>query len=218
MQRSFSFALLSLIVACAGCKTRAPMVENHPVTFQKKLNAVHHWRVLADELVSKLEAQEQFAGKRLYVDTLHEETEFSQAFGKLVISTLTKKGFKVVSSEQAADLKLIIGNQVIFHGRRYGVGLNATTGLSAIALGLRNVLAGDDSASAGQTRGELLVTAWIHQGNQVHYCANQIAYITPKDATLYLSESESEKFQQLEASRRGFKRWFSSSFADDSRW
>ncbi len=194
------------------------MVENHQVSFQKKLNAVHHWRVLADELVAKFRAQKQFAGRTLYVDVLHEETEFSQAFGKLVISALTEKGIKVVSTEQGADLKLILGNQVVFHGRRYGLGLNATSGLSALTLGLRNVVAGDDSGSAGQTRGELLVTAWIHHGNRVHYCSNQIAYITPKDASLYLSELELEKFRQLETSRRGFKHWFSYSFADDSRW
>ncbi|MBJ7391382.1 MAG: hypothetical protein JHC85_07455 [Chthoniobacterales bacterium] len=193
------------------------MVENHPVTLQKKLLAVHHWRVLAAELVSKLEGHEEFAGKTLYVDVLRDETEFSQAFGKLVISTLTERGFRVVSSEQGADLRLIIGNQVVLHGRRYGIGFNATTGLSALALGVRNVLAGDDSGSAGQTRGELLVTSWIHHGNRVHYCANQIAYITPKDASLYLSESEWEKFRGREASERGFKHWFSESAADVSR-
>ena len=110
------------------------MVENHPVTLQKKLLAVHHWKVLAAELVSKLQSHEEFAGKTLYVDVLRDETEFSQAFGKLVISTLTERGFKVVSSKQGADLRLLIGYQVVIHERSYGIGFNATTGLNALAL------------------------------------------------------------------------------------
>jgi hypothetical protein len=44
------------------------MVENHPFTLQKKLLAVHHWKVLAAELVSKLHSLGGFAGKTLYVD------------------------------------------------------------------------------------------------------------------------------------------------------
>lgn len=218
MQRLLIPALLSLAFTLAGCKTRAPMIENHPVTFQKKLKAVHHWKVLARELVSRLQSEELFGGKIVYLDVLQSDTEFSQAFGKLVISALTEKGFKVTSSERGSDLKLIIGNQVIFHGRRYGLGLNATNSLSALGLGFRNVLAGDDSGSAGQTRGELLVTSWVHQRNRVLFCNNQIAYITPKDASLYLSEPEFEKFSQLEASRSGFRHWLAESFKDDSRW
>jgi hypothetical protein len=149
---------------------------------------------------------------------LQPDPEFSQAFGKLVISALTEKGFQVASTEQGADFKLIIGTQVVFHGRRYGFGTNATEGFGALALGFRNLLAGDNSGSPGKTRGELLVTSWVHKKNRVLYCNNQIAYVPVKDASLYLSDSEWEQFSKAEASRGGLGSWFSSSFKDDSQW
>ena len=217
MQRLFCVAFLPLLFL-AGCKTHAPMIQNHQVTFQKKLKAVHHWKVLANDLVKSLQAREEFAGKTVFLDVLQPEPEFSQAFGKLVISALTEKGFQVASAEQGADFKLILGTQVVFHGRRYGFGANATDGLSALALGFRNLLAGDSSGSPGQTRGELLVTSWVHQKNRVLYCNNQIAYVPVKDASLYLSESEWDQFSKAESARGGLGSWFSSSFSDDSQW
>jgi len=210
--------LAAAVVACAGCKTNAPMVENHTLTFQKKLQAVQHWKVLSSELVARLEQNGQFSGRSVYVDMLGEDTEFSQAFGKLLVAALSERGFKIVSVESAAEVKLLVGNQVIFHGRRYGSGFNATSAVGALALGVRNAVAGDNSGSPGQTRGELLVTSWVHHRNRVLYCDNQIAYITTKDAPLYLSGTNWEQFSQLEASRSGFKHWLASSLSDDNRW
>ena len=207
------------MTACASCKTNVPMIENHKLSFQKRLQAVQHWKLLSAELVTKLQQSERkFPGDTVYVDMLGEETEFSQAFGKLLISTLTERGFKVASVESGADVKLLVGSQVVFHGRRYGSGFNATSPISDLALGVRNLLAGDNSGSPGRTRGELLVTAWVHHKDRVLYCSNQIAYITTKDASLYLSGEGWEQFSRVEASRSGFNQWLASSLTDDNRW
>ena len=205
------------MAVCANCKTNVPMRENHKLSFQKRLQAGQHWKLLSAELVTKLQQSEhKFAGHTVYVDRLGEETEFSQAFGKLLISTLTEKGFKVASVESGAVVKLLVGNQVLFHGRRFGSGFNATSPISELALGVRNLLAGDNSGSPGRTRGELLVTAWVHHKDRVLYCSNQVAYITTKDAPL--SGEGWEQFSRIEASRSGFKQWLASSLADNNRW
>lgn len=200
------------------------MVKNHPVTFQKKLHAVHHWRVLSADLVDSVRQNVDVSGKSFFVEVLSSDTEFSEAFGKLVVSTLTERGIQVSTVEKGADMKLVIGNQAIFHGRRFATPHplnfinNSSNPLLTLPLAVGNLVGGDDSGSPGQTRGELIVTAWVHQRDRLLHCSNHISYVPVKDAPLYVSAANSDQFYRLEASRSGWGNWLSSRFGDDSRW
>jgi hypothetical protein len=218
MQRLICLALVPLFFSLNGCKTNAPMIENHRVTYQRKLNAVHHWDILAKDLAKAFHAHGEFAGRTVYLEIPQPESDFSRAFEKLVISALTDKGFRVAANERAADLKLIVGAQAVFHGRRYGFASNGTDLLGAITLELRNFLTGDAPGSPGQTRGELLVTSWVREGKSLPYCRNQIAYIPVKDASLYLTDPEWERFRKTESAREDTGSWLYHAFRDDSRW
>lgn len=210
--------------ACAGCKSRAPMVKNHEVTFQKKLHALHHWRVLSADLVKSLQQNVDVSGRTVFVEVLGNETEFSEAFGKLVVSTLNEHGIKVSTVEKGADIKLVLANQAVFHGRRFATPHplnfinNSSNPLLTLPLAVGNLVTGDDSGSPGQTRGELLVTAWAHQKGRVLHCSNHIAYVPVKDAPLYVSSANWDHFERIETSRRGYGNWLSACFGDDSRW
>jgi hypothetical protein len=218
MQRLIFLAFFPLFFSLTGCKTNVPMIKNQRVTYQRKLKAVHHWNVLSKDLARALRARGEFAGKTLFVEIPQPESEFSRAFEKLVISALTDEGFRVASTKKAADLSLIVGTQAVFHGRRYGFAFNGTDILGTVALGVGHLITGDDSGSPGQTRGELLVTSSVHEGRNLPYCHNQIAYIAVKDASLYLTDPEWEKFRQAEAAREESGSWLSHAFRDDSLW
>lgn len=207
-----------IFAAFIGCKTNTPMVRHHNWTMQTKLQAVQHWREFAVKMADNLQNDGQFNGRTIYVETLGEDSEFSAAFGKLLVAALMDRGFRIAQTNQGADLKLVVGHQVLVHGRRFGFSMNATGVLSGLGLGARNLITGDESGSPGKTRGELLTTVWIHKQSRVLYCKNQIAYINAKDASLYLTPEEFDLFSKSEDSRSGLLNWFSATMGDNSRW
>jgi hypothetical protein len=217
------------LVVLAGCKTNTPMVRHHPWTMQTKLQAVHHWREFAKGMAHDLQARGQFEGCTFSVENIGPESEFSSAFAKLLVSALIEGGFKIAQPNKGASLKIVLGHQIIVHGRRFGHcglvsditgrgSMNATGIVGGVGLAVRNWFTGDESGSPGTTRGEVLTTLWINKKASTLYCANQIAYFNIKDASLYLSPDELVHFSGVEQSRSGLFNWFSAIMGDDSRW
>ena len=212
-----------LVVALVACKTNTPMVRHHSWTLQTKMQAVQHWQKFAVEMAENLRCSGQFTGAAFSVETSGNDTEFSSAFSKLLVSALIERGFRIVKSKQAANFEIILGHQVIVHGRRFGHcvglgGINATDLGSGLGLAVRNWFTGDESGSPGSTRGELLTTLWIQKKTSVLYCENQIAYFNVKDAPTYLAPDDLGHFSRIEESRSGLFNWFSAIMGDDSRW
>jgi hypothetical protein len=212
-----------LVVALVACKTNTPMVRHHAWTLQTKVQAVQHWQKFAVEMAENLRRSGQFTGATFSVETNGKNTEFSSAFSKLLVSALIERGFRIVQSKQAANFEIILGHQVIVHGRRFGHcvglgGMNATDPGSGLGLAVRNWFTGDESGSPGSTRGELLTTLWIRKKISVLYCENQIAYFNVKDAPTYLAPDDLGHFSGIEESRSGLFNWFSAIMGDDSRW
>lgn len=218
VSRPLPLAIAVVLTTAVGCKTNTPIVRHHEWSTQTKLQAVQHWKVFAARMADNLVRDGQFSGQSVHVETLGENTEFSYAFSNLLVSELIDRGFKVVQADRSADIKLVVGHQLLVHGRRFGFSLNATAPLGGLALGVRNVFTGDDSGTPGKTRGELLSTLWILRNSKVLYCKNQVAYINSKDTSLYLTSEEFENFSKSEESRSKLSNWFSEIWTDDSRW
>lgn len=216
--RLLLLATTVVLTTSVGCKTNTPIVRHHQWSAQTKLQAVQHWKVFAARMAENVSSSGQFPSQTVHLETLGESTEFSYAFANLLVSELIDRGFKVVQADRKADAKLVVGHQVLVHGRRFGFSMNATAPLGGLAMGMRNMLTGDDSGTPGQTRGEVLSTLWILQNSKVLYCRNQVAYINSKDASLYMTEEEFGKFSKSEESGSKLSNWFSEVWTDDSRW
>jgi hypothetical protein len=217
------------VLVLVGCKTNTPMVRHHKWTLQTKLQAVHHWREFANGMVDDLQRRGTFEGCTFSVENSGEGSEFSSAFSKLLVSALIERGFKVAQPSRGSNFKIVIGHQIIVHGRRFGHcglvnditgrgSMNATDLGSGLGLAVRNWFTGDESGSPGTTRGEVLTTLWILKQTNVLYCGNQIAYFNVKDAPLYLGPDQLGQFAAVEKSRSGLFNWFVAIMGDDSRW
>lgn len=196
MLKAFLNLLITLVFACLlGCKTNSPVVQHQRWSLQKKVQAAEHWKRLANELVDDLEKSGSLNGKTIYVTSLGERTDFSDAFSKLVLGALTDREIQVSDSSQSSVPNLVLTNQLLLHGRRYGYlhrpeGNNETSVLSRLLLGVRNFFTGDESRRSDETRGELLVSALVYKNNKLIECRNHAAYIQIKDAALYLTPSD----------------------------
>ena len=196
--------LVTFVFAClVGCKTTVPVVENQRWSLQKKVQAAEHWKRLANDMVKDLEKSGNLDGKTIYVTSLGERTDFSDAFSKLVLGALTEREIQVIDSNQSDVPNLVLANQLLLHGRRYGylenpVGKNGTSVFSGMLLGVRNFFTGDDTGQSNETRGELLVSALVYKNNRLLGCRNHAAYIQVKDASLYLTPSDWNSFSESE--------------------
>jgi hypothetical protein len=196
--------LVTFVFAClVGCKTTVPVVHHQRWSLQKKVQAAEHWKRLATDMVNDLEKSGNLDGKTIYVTSLGERTDFSDAFSKLVLGALTERGIPVTNSGHGGVPNLVLTNQLLLHGRRYGyfknpTGNNGTSVFSEMLLGVRNFFTGDDTGQSNQTRGELLVSALVYKNNKLIGCRNHAAYIQVEDASLYLTPEDWIGFSESE--------------------
>src|ERR1043166_2904644 len=180
---------LSLLAGALGCKTNVPMVRHHPATLQTKLQAVDHWRIMAQELAERIASEPGLKTKGLYVQPLEEPSSFAEAYRKLLISELMHRSVKLAETPELAPVRVSIANQLVSHGDREFL-CNPTTIFSAIGLGVRNFFVGDGLGTDWQTREELLVTTQVHENEVLRLLDTQIVYVSPNDASLYTAQAE----------------------------
>ena len=217
MKKHFLHLLgLCLLSGALGCKTNVPMVKHQPGTFQTKLQAAEHWRIMAHELVGRIASDPALRSKPVYVQPPAEVTPFSEAYGKLLMSELMRSSVPVAEVPGAGQVWLSVTNQLIQHGDREFC-CNPTTVFGAIGYGLRDIFVGDGLGTERQTRKELLVTATIHENEVLRLTDTQIVYVSPMDGPLYaparLAEGHLQKlsdWQILEVRARAvdFSPWW----------
>lgn len=105
----------------AGCYSQIPVAQNHPLTFQKKMQAAHHWDVLADDVATRVEtaikARPDLQKMPIHV-ALPNQSAFAMAFHELLISQLVFRGLQV-SVNQEDSLVLNYGVQRVKHHQRF---------------------------------------------------------------------------------------------------
>lgn len=112
-------ALYCAVAALVGCAaTPAPLVENFPITSQKKVRSAGHWNQLTRDVVEQTVASLQKAGATqqttLYVAPANNPSEFEQALHDFVVTELVQKGWRVLQKDNAM-LTLDYHSQVIKH-------------------------------------------------------------------------------------------------------
>jgi len=180
------------LFACVGCKTHVPMVQHEPEfpNYQRKAEAVEHWRRMATEICDGIAGQQAKFGNAIYLQQLpYGASEFDLAYWKMLRVQLVNSAWQVVPVPQASHLHLSIESQLVAHGNR-GFYFNATTIWGKIGLGVLNSLTGDETGNDRSTSGDLLVTALLTQDGVPVVGATQIVYVPPGDAHLYSTQQE----------------------------
>lgn len=114
-----------LVVLCLGlgaCMSQIPMATTYPVTFQKKMQAAHHWDVLTEDVANRLRdalggAGDQGRALSLYVRQPRYDSRFGEAFHDLLITHLMERGFSITENP-AAGLPVTYDVQLVSHNDR----------------------------------------------------------------------------------------------------
>ncbi|MGE4416160.1 MAG: hypothetical protein AB7D26_02795, partial [Marinobacterium sp.] len=108
----------TLLAGCFGTHTsQAPIATTYPITEQQKMQAAHHWDVLAQHQADMLIQSDMIKSQPLYIKGADTATPFSTAFDNLLTSQLVSKGAYIKASpSQAAEVSYKV--QVVEHKDR----------------------------------------------------------------------------------------------------
>lgn len=146
-------SIVTLSLGLAACASQVPVATTYPISFQKKMQAAHHWDLLAADVADRL--QGALLGLRssdepvvLHVRESKCCTTFGRAFHELLTTHLINKGFGV-SRDPAKGLTVEYDIQVVAHNDRGFIrpppGLFSS--LAALSGGLYKLV--DNSSEAG---------------------------------------------------------------------
>ena len=122
-----SIFAITLLFLCS-C-SNVPKPASYPLSFQQKMQAVHHWDVLAEDVAKgvKLTLQKkhpELLGKPIYLEP-HERSTFGEVFGTLLTTQLfnlkwpekneSNQKIKLPMKNEKDFLKLEYGTQIVKH-------------------------------------------------------------------------------------------------------
>lgn len=137
--------LLFVSVFLTSCTSQMPIATNYPYTEQQKMQAAHHWEVLAADVVRQLEQSNKiskstpiFVVPKFYLPdeedptiwtateplTMADETDrlitipFKRAYQNYLITQLVNAGYNVVDNDGAAILQITFDIQLVKHNDR----------------------------------------------------------------------------------------------------
>ncbi len=215
--------ILALLLV-GGCAGRIPEPITYPYSQQQKMEASHHWQVLAEDLANRINNEliiTDNASKTVFVKETcgneatpcnpRETSSFNEAFRDLLITNLVGYGIPTKKQNDDETLEVLYKVQIVRHAseriRTFQPGL--LTGLSAAIVVLRNVPgelvtlaigAATDVANANMTidgQYEIIITTSMLAGGKYLFRASDIYYINDKDFWHYQNNLSQAKTMKL---------------------
>lgn len=200
--------ILCLLLLTGGCASRIPEPIAYPYSQQQKMEASHHWQVLAADLadrinneliitdnINKAVSVKETCGNDAHPCAANETSSFNEAFHDLLVTNLV--GFGIPTKPQGDEDSLTINYKVqtVRHSsdRLRTLQPGVLTGLSAAIVVLRNapselvnlaIGTALDVANANfTTHGhyEVIITTSVLKGEQYLFRASDIYYINDRD-------------------------------------
>lgn len=119
---------IATIILLTSCAYRPiPLATSYPVTTQNKMQAVHHWDVLAADVADRLKTTIDLTFPDATVKPPvfirftkeYEDVPFGKAFYHLLRTQLVQRGVNVVTNTEYSDTLLLdYDMQVVFHKDR----------------------------------------------------------------------------------------------------
>lgn len=198
----------TLLAGCFATNTsQAPIATTYPLTEQQKMQAAHHWNVLAQHEAGQLLSAPVLQNKVLYIDGSDQKTPFSQTFSSLLTSELVAGGARVQTDATHAT-RISYKVQLIEHKDRgkirapQGALTTLAAGIAVAtipynhwsepSLALIPLAAATDLFSGSWTsesNQEVVITTQAIQGNQILYSSSNIYYINGGDSDHYVDQT-----------------------------
>lgn len=205
--------LPALIVAglVSGCTvfSESPLETHFPYSTQQKIQAAHHWDVIAQDVATRINDVGETNSRSLVVTTSHDHTPFNQAFHSMMLSHLVQKGHRVHDQAEHGDLSVHYSLQVVEHKDResirwplgYPTGLAIAAGAVAVLHELHNpelllipavaaaeLLPGQVDNDSPPT--EVVITCTVMDGNRYVAAYTDLYYINAGDTANYAAAKE----------------------------
>lgn len=193
----------------SGCfyrqMSQAPIATTYPYSVQQRMQAAHHWDVLADHEADGILHSERLRGKTYYLPEAGatQDGDFLQGYRSLLKSRLVSRGARVTVSP-ALGAHLHVDVQVVDHRDRgfirppHGALTILATGIAVAtipinrwsepALALIPAAAAADLVSGSWTHTgntEIIVTTQVIENEHVIYSSSNIYYINGGDRRHY---------------------------------
>lgn len=217
----FGILLLSFLLI-SGC-TRIPQPASYAYTEQQKMQAAHHWDVLASDVANQINNQlirSDYIDRAVYVKSTcgtdaapcerGETTQFNEGFRDLLLTRLVNFGVPTSVEKRTADIQLDYKVQVIYHAAdRYTVPPGTLTALTALISVFRHaptelqmlaLAAGLDTAnSAGPRNGhyEVIISTSMVADEKYLFRTSDIYYVNDKDFWHYQDYSNGKTIQMV---------------------
>ena len=220
MMRSISILLIIFFVA--GC-TRIPQPASYAYNEQQKMQASHHWDVLASDVANQVNNQlirSDYIDKAVFVKNScgsdaepcerGQTTQFNEAFRDLLVTRLVGFGVPTSAEKQVADIQIDYKVQVVYHASdRFTIPTGSLTALTALVLVFRQapvelqVLAAaaglDIMNSAGPRNGhyEVIISTSMVADEKYLFRTSDIYYINDTDFWHYQDYSSGKTIQMV---------------------
>lgn len=193
-----------LLSGCFQTNTsQVPLTTTYPISEQQKMQAAHHWDVLAQHEASLMAQSVPVIRNPLYIDEAAQETPFGRGFSALLTSQLLQQGADLRTlPDGAATIRYQV--EVLQHKDQDRVrkapgtwtALTASVAVAALAIEKWNApeillapaAVGADLYSGNKTdrtRMEVIITTQIVRGNRILHSSSNIYYINGGDKNHY---------------------------------
>ncbi len=216
--------ILFLVLLCSGC-TRIPQPASYAHSEQQKMQAAHHWDVLANDVANQINnqlIQSDLIDKAVFVKTTcgtdgipcerGETPLFNEGFRDFLITRLVNYGVPTSNDKKISDIEVNYKVQVVYHlGQRSSFPPGMLTALTAIVTVLRHasgeiqaiaLAAGFDIAnSAGPRNGhyEVIITTSMVTDEKYLFRTSDIYYIEDSNFWHYQNSPTGKTIQLVSA-------------------
>lgn len=124
VKHTLNILLLLTPTLLMSCTSQIPVATNYPYTEQQKMQAAHHWEVLATDVVEQLEQSNKISKTtpmivvpEFYLPRLR-TIPFKKAYQNFLITRLVDAGYNVVEPSGKAELLMTFDIQLVRHNDR----------------------------------------------------------------------------------------------------
>ncbi len=217
-----SILILLILFLVVGC-TRIPQPASYAYSEQQKMQAAHHWDVLASDVANQINNQlirSDYIDKNVFVKSScgsdaepcerGQTTQFNEAFRDLLLTRLVGFGVPTSAEKRVADIQIDYKVQVVYHASdRFTIPTGSLTALSALVLVFRHapaelqllaLAAGFDTMnSAGPRNGhyEVIISTSMVADEKYLFRTSDIYYINDTDFWHYQNYSNGKTIQMV---------------------
>ncbi len=194
-----SFAGMMVVLSVTGCAisqtSQAPVATTYEYTTQQKMQAAHHWDVLAGDVAFRLKEhinKSPIAGRTINVISGN-NSPFHNAFEDLLITQMVNQGLDIRDNNHG-ELKLKFNTQVISHSDRGYIrpAYGSHTKLALLATGVWAAINIANNSTA--VKDALIAAGVIGAGVGMDATAGNIASISNKEVVINVSLMDGDKY------------------------